>query len=89
MTAEEEIDDPAHRSQTIRRAKEYIHSHLGEDLSLSEVAAKVNISMNTKKGGLAAALTFLVYHTLFDPVKVHLLRTPIFSHLHGLDGVFL
>lgn len=46
VTAEEEIDDPAHRSQTIRRAKEYIHSHLGEDLSLSKVAAKVNISNN-------------------------------------------
>ena len=42
----EELDDPVHRSQTIRRVEEYISGNLGEDLSLSVVAAKVNISNN-------------------------------------------
>lgn len=42
----EEIDDPAHRSLIIRRVKDYISANLGEDLSLSTVAAKVNISNN-------------------------------------------
>ena len=46
MEEMEEIDDPAHRSLIIRRVKDYISANLGEDLSLSAVAAKVNISNN-------------------------------------------
>ena len=43
---ESKEDDTVFRSQAIRRAKEYIHAHLGENLSLSTVAARVNISNN-------------------------------------------
>jgi len=46
MPQDTEMDDPARRNQMIRRAKEYIKSHLNEDLSLSVVAAKVGISNN-------------------------------------------
>lgn len=42
----EELDDPVRRSLTIRRVKDYIGANLGEDLSLSTVASKVNISNN-------------------------------------------
>lgn len=46
VTDESELGDPLPRSLVIRRAQEYIQNHLGEDLSLSVVAAKVNISNN-------------------------------------------
>lgn len=79
---ESELDDPVLRSQAIRRAQEYIQNHLGEDLSLSVVASKVNISNNYLSSLFKTELnqTYSAYVTQkrIDKAK-HLLDTSNFK----------